>query len=469
MKPPIRKLGRRRFLQGAGAATLALPFLRSLQAKGQPATPPLRFVVVYHGLGTLVDRWRPSGFGAGYGMSDLLRPLEAHRDDMLVVSGIENQMIRALEHGEVSHAAAAHSLLTAQPMEGVIGPDGRHTGIDTVDGRPPVGPSIDQVIADHIAAEAGQGLRSVHLAVGPSHPGEYAAFWRDRGGNQEWIANESDPRAAFNAIFAGVNPSEEPTELSLRDRLRLHSGSVLDSVRESYGRLERAVPTEDRLVLQAHAQLLRELEQNLDVEVTYTGSCSQPSLDTPGEDRWFDRVEHSTRSAQNQMEILSMALACDVTRVATLQFTHSHGQRFLDIPGYNVPGFGYGDWHAMVHNDNGQSLGDSLYPGYEWYSHRMDTLLSRMKTISDGAGTLLDNTIVLWISEFGDGGGHTVNDLPVGLFGGPIRKGEHLDGSGYSTNELFVGIAERFGLSLDSFGMESYLGESFTSSPLSIG
>ncbi len=457
-------ISRRNLLRNLGLGSLALPFLPSMRSHAQPSARPLRLVVVYHTIGTLVDRWTPGGTGSGYTMSDLLRPLEAHRDDMLVLSGIENRLVNRLTSGEIGHAEAARMLFTGAPLEGQI-VDGVPVRLEDADFRSPIGASIDQIVADRIAAPAGEGVRSVHLSVGGSYPGEYSAFWRDRGDRVEWIANDPDPNDVVSRFFSGVMP-DEPRPLTFQERLR--SSDVLAGVQQTYSRLGQSLPVDDRNTLEAHSRLLDELRENLSVGVDIGGACQIPSLSTPGGEYWFDRVENALASANAQTDIIPLLLACDLTRVVTLQFTHSHGQRFLDIPDYTVPGFGYSDWHAMVHNDDGASLGDSLYLGYEWYSHRMERLISRLKSIPEGDGTLLDNTIVLWMSEFGDGGGHDVRDLPVVLFGGPIRKGEHLDMRGRTNQELMIGLAERFGLSLPTVGMGEFGGESFVENPISL-
>ncbi|MEO0815203.1 MAG: hypothetical protein AAFY60_20245, partial [Myxococcota bacterium] len=101
-------------------------------------------------------------------------------------------------------------------------------------------------------------------------------------------------------------------------------------------------------------------------------------------------------------------------------------------------------------------------------SHRVNRVIEELKSLNGPSGSLLDNTVVMWASEFGDGGGHTVQDLPFVFFGGPIRGGHHIDGRGHTHHELLIGLAERFGLPLETLGVPAYLGESFIGSPLSL-
>lgn len=473
----LRKLGRRAFLTGAGATALTLPFLHSVSTPAQaaPGDRPQRLVIVYHGLGTLMDQWRPAQTGPNYTLPPLLAPLARHKSEMLVLSGIDN---RAGDLQPNSHTAAAHSLLTASPMETFVRPDGSFTEYGPGDGQPelpPIGPSFDQLIADHISS--GSGLRrSVHLGVGHGHPGEYAAFWRDDGtGSMQYISNEADPRAAFQSLFGNVMLPEQ-TILTPRQRMRQHTGSILDSVLSGFRDLESRLPAEDRITLQRHAEHIRTVEQNLNIEIEVSNSCMLPELMLPQgfmyyEDPW------APIAASNQMDLLTMSLACDITRVATLQFTGLHGRRFSDVPNYQIPAPGFNDWHDMVHNDLPEDgvprdLGDGLFRGYEWFSHQVAGFIDRLKATPDGDGTLLDNTLVLWISEFSNGGGHDMVELPVVLFGdlqGTLRTGEHMDCSGHTTNELFISLLRAFGRNDSTFGWtRGRAGERFDQNPIDL-
>lgn len=472
----LRKIGRRAFLTGAGATALTLPLLRSLStAEAAPGDHPQRLVIIYHGLGTLMDQWRPSTTGPGYTLPPMLAPLARHQNEMLVLSGIDN-MAGDLQPN--SHTAGAHSMLTASPVETFIRPDGsfsEYTGEDSLPELPPIGPSVDQLIADHIST--GPGLRrSVHLGVGHGHPGEYSAFWRDDGlGSMQYISNEADPRAAFGSLFGNVTFPEQAV-LTPRQRMRQHTGSILDSVLSGFRDLESRLPAEDRIALQRHANQIREVERNLNIEIQVSNTCSRPEINLPEgfifyEDPW------APVSASNQMDLLTMSLACDITRVATLQFTGLHGRRFSDVPNYQIPAPGFNDWHDMVHNDPDEfgtvrDLGDGLFRGYEWFSHQVASFIDRLKATPEGDGTLLDNTLVLWISEFSDGGGHDMVDLPIVLFGdlqGTLRTGEHIDCSGHSTNELFISLLRAFGRNDSTFGWtQGRNGARFDQNPINL-
>ena len=84
---------RRSFLRGAGA-TLALPFLdamRPLMAAGSSASLPIRIALLYMPNGVRADRWTPEGKGKGFQLSPILSPLEKHKQDLLVLTGLQNK------------------------------------------------------------------------------------------------------------------------------------------------------------------------------------------------------------------------------------------------------------------------------------------------------------------------------------------------------------------------------------------
>ena len=94
----------------------------------------------------------------------------------------------------------------------------------------------------------------------------------------------------------------------------------------------------------------------------------------------------------------------------------------------------------------------------KYYSDQVALLLDELASIDDGDGqTLLDNTLVVWMSEYGEGGSHDTSKIPVvlaGGLGGRVKTGQHLSfsGQGRTTNDLFVTLLNLFGGTDTSFG-----------------
>ena len=178
---------------------------------------------------------------------------------------------------------------------------------------------------------------------------------------------------------------------------------------------------------------------------------------------------NTNQQAELMNDIMVATLACGARQVVTVQDTQYHGPVFEYLPVGPVDG-----WHAQVHNDpalglNLPTVDDNpvLRAGFLEYARRYDDLLTKMDAIVEPNGkTLLDNSIVLWISEFGTGQTHSPNNLPIVLAGGGgrIAMNRHLDRSGATTGHLYTSLLHAFDIMDPSFG---YAGPGMQNGPIS--
>jgi hypothetical protein len=457
-----RRFSRRGLLKGAAGVALGLPFLEwtSRNASAQAVTPPKRLVVVFHGQGTMLNRWKPAATGAGFQMSELLQPLADFRSKICVISGLNNEVAQIM--GGNGHNKAGRSIVTAQTFSNAPTGGG--------DNGPANGPSIDQVIAGRIRGNT--LFKSLPLSVSCSGVGEYQIFF---AGKDDPIGAESNPQKAFEQLFASIptggGPAPTPPPMTLRDKLRSSRVSVLDGVNQSFASLINRVGVEDRQRLELHADKIRELERlaratQVPPSTPPRATCQRPVLGTLPS-KVCDEIQEPT-IARAQIKNLAMALACDLTRVATLQFTNYHGPQFPWL-GLGIPG-SYSDWHALIHRDGGvrPDRDPMAFAGFKYYSDQVALLLNELESFDEGGTSLLDHTLVLWISEYGDGGAHNTDDIPVvlaGGLGGAVRTGQHLSFSGQNrtTNDLFVTLLNLFGGTDTQFG---YGADRFNKGPL---
>lgn len=422
------KLTRRSVLRAAGGIAVGLPFLEmSMPRRAMAAPRPKRLVVFVHGQGTIKNQWTPAQTGSGFALSPLLAALEPHKSKLNVWSRISN-VVRARMSGN-GHNPAGRSLLSAH----VFSNPGN-------EGSASAGPSIEQVIARRI--QEGARLRTLDLRVGPYGVGEYQMMFSAPG---EPVGAEADPRKAADRVFVDVGAPAAPGP---RERLRAARGSVLDAVRGNFASLMAQAGREDRIRLQAHAAKIESLQATVAKAPTMGVGCSRPGLGLPP-DYTAGSASRDPITNAAMAKIAAMALACDVTRVVTIQHTEYHDPKF---PWLNVglPG----NWHDFVHR-KGADAPQKLFAGFAWYTSAFKTLLDELAAVDDGGQSLLDGTLVLWISEFGDGGAHDTNDLPVvlaGGLGGALRTGRHLAFPGRSTNDLYVTLLNLFGGTDTQFG-----------------
>ncbi|MBL8677809.1 MAG: DUF1552 domain-containing protein [Myxococcales bacterium] len=446
----------RRVLIGAGGVALALPLLQSLAPKRAHAqsmpSPIRRFILVTHGQGAPFDRWRPSVSGALPAMgsiSPILAPLDRHRDRVLVISGVDNVVRHAIDDAD-GHRPANASILTAN--------------------RPGMGPSLDFVVGERLRGTSERANILLHASPDGSSAGFHYA--RAAGMIQTAQALSGNPRRAAEVLFSNIrDPMTGTPTLSRRDRLRAQRSGVLSAVREQISSLRGRLPAEDRERLDAHVEHIRTLEARNVPRMMVAPSCRRPDLAMlPSLDpMWPGEGDRDNISTPAQIDNLVRALACDVTRVAALHFNVAHDPRFPWLYGGDRTraSAGYNDWHDMVHMGWSNATGspsplDRISNGVRFYADSFATLLDRLVATTDLDGNpLLDSTLVLWISEFGNGGAHEVRRLPVVMagMGAAFAKGRHLDltMTRPTTGDLYATVLRLLGGTDTTFGMTGML------------
>jgi hypothetical protein len=316
----------------------------------------------------------------------------------------------------------------------------------------PNGHSVDQEIARRLNAPT--RYRSLELGVdGWSNTGGSLFNRMIFAGPNLPVPPEDDPARVFARLFAmeGADPAE-------RERLRAERRSVLDRILPRYARLARRLGAEDRKKLEAHLGALRDIERGLDGGgAAPAAACRRPDRPAPFDHRANDNFP---RAGRLQMDLLIMALACDLTRVASLQWNKATSRVRHEWVGVD-------DEHHELSHSGDRDLGarDKLQRITTWYASQFAYLIERLASIPEGDGTLLDNTLVLWTSEIGKGNTHSPVDKPFllgGRAGGALRTGRWLDyGRGAAEdrvphNDLLVSIMNAMGLEADTFGNPEY-------------
>lgn len=437
-----RGIQRRAFLRGLGGITFALPFLELTAPKKAFAQTsgiaPRRFVVFFHHQGTVMDQWRPTGTATNFTLPPMLAPLEPFKSRLTVIHGVGNGASSYITGND--HDRARSSLLTGWGY-GRGGPGDRLSD----------GPSIDQVIASRIGTST--PFPSVNLCIGNrGGPQRSVISGLFHHGANDPVASTAHPQDAFDRLFAGFDDGAQQELLRLRERRR----SVLDAVQASFGDLRGRLGREDRDRLDAHAQKVRELEVRLTSGPSGT-SCTAPILTFPG---GYNYSRHDDVTAPLQIEIMTMALACNLTNVGTMTFDNGHAPTFpwLSVNGGPIVPPTYDVWHTMVHSGPNEP---GLRVAFRWYTEQFAILLQRLSETQDADGSLLDSTMVLSISEFGNGGIHNRNTLPIVLAGNTGRPaGRFIDfpprsyweRSPHDLSQLFVSILRAFGGSDEHFG-----------------
>jgi hypothetical protein len=387
-----KHISRRTVLKGVGA-TIALPLLDAMSpagtawAKTAAGTAPTRFAFIGFPHGAVMDRWSPKQTGANYEMSEILKPLEAYREHLTIVSGLRNKPGETPE----PHAYIESTWLNCvKPWEhGVTGPD--------------AGVTADQLAARHI----GQDTRLPSLELTTSQVGARLA-WRTP---TQPLPQEGNPRAVFQKLFGQGDTDKE------RAAILHETGSILDRVKGQAARLQTSLGVHDRAVVNDYLDSVREIERRVQMaekaDMTNLNIPDAP-VGTP-----TDITEHFTL----MFDLMALAFQADITRVMTFSMDHEASMRT-----YTNLGIAEG-FHPLSHHGNNPQKMDKLVQIQTYHSIVFAKFVDRLSKAQEADGTVLDHSTILFGSNMSNSDKHNNDPLPAAILGhahGRIKGGQHL-------------------------------------------
>lgn len=432
---------RRTFLKGLGTA-IALPVMESLLPRGLAAAEalaggkaaPRRMAFVYVPNGANMADWTPAATGADFELPLILEPLKDHKKDFSVLTGLAQDKGFAHGDGPGDHARASSTFLT--------GAHPRKTGGADIK----VGVSVDQFAAQQIGdrtrfASLELGTDKARLA-GNCDSGYSCAYsfnisWKSE--NQP-MAPEVDPRLVFDRLFNNGNSSEMDEARIKRDRDRK---SILDFALEDARTLKSKLGMTDRRKLDEYLSAIRELEQR--IERANGFASTMPDYTRPtGIPKSYE--EH----LRLQFDLMALAFQTDTTRIATFIMAHDGSNR-------QYPFIGVRDGHHdLSHHQGDEEKKAKIAKINRFHMTQFAYFIEKLKSIREGEGSLLDNSMIVYGSGLGDGNRHNHNDLPVllaGRGGGTINSGRHIRyDKGTPMNNLFLSMMDRMGAKADQLG-----------------
>ncbi len=438
------RLERRTVLRGAGSIAIALPWLEAMAGKAHAAGEPAkRFVGVFQPGGTVRSRYTPTGNETAFTMGPILKPLESLQSRLLVIDGLD--MKSAI--GE-QHQAGIVALLTGCRQKG-----GGYAG----------GPSVDQVIA-----------RKISVGKKPKASLQFAVRWatgKAKGRLSPINSLNFEDNASFSPIPPRLAPDQifdelfgsVPGPMGTDPRVPRRK-SILDYVGRRYQALAGRVGADDKRRLEQHLTKVREMEASLSVLPGVGGACKAPvKVDTSdynprtglNADDLGNNVDARTDTAipkvgKFMMDMLVTALACDLTAVATLQWSDTEAK-------HTFPWLNLKDHHHYYQHDGGFRARECEAVGV-WYSQQHAYLLQQMAAVDLGGRSLLDESVVFFGSELQDPPSHRKTNMPFLLAGGGggLRTGRWLTHNGVPHNNLLVSILNLFGETRATFGDAAY-------------
>ena len=430
-----KAIPRRTMLRGLGA-TLALPLLDamvpSLTALQRTAARPVtRFGVMYVPNGMVMEQWTPVTEGAGFELTPTLAPLGPFRDDLLVLSNLACVPSPGRPGG--AHAKASTRFLTD------ISPPTSETWLDA-------GISMDQIAAREIGAST--QLASLELSVesgetaGACDVGFACAYTNTISwlGPATPLPTENNPRMVFERLFGDSGSTDPKARLA---RLR-QDRSVLDSVREEVGQLQGTLGQGDRAKLIEYLDAIRDVERRIQRAEQQHGTAL-PVIDHPaGVPSTYD--DHVKLMCDLQV----LAYQADLTRVITFML----GREFSGVtyPQIDVPDA----HHPITHHQQEAPKIAKVAKINHYHVTQFAYLLEKLRSTSDGDGTLLDHAVMMYGTGMGDCNAHDPRSIPLVLAGGrsaQLKGGRHIK---YAKEtplaNLHLTLLDKLGVHLDKMG-----------------
>jgi hypothetical protein len=436
----MRNWNRREFTRNVAMLTLFSPFIRMLDpsvAHAQAAGGPAKYLLIVVSNGSDPGLLQP---GNGQVFSEALSPLRQVSGNAFFLNQFDSKGT-AGNHGAPGALSAAQ-YIQRESLDHFVAGDLRKRGI------------LTQVPSLHLGGVKGQ----------------QGISFRNNG----LQVPQFEVSEAFRTIFDGTAPPPPPapttpdapvaTGPSQTEIRLLRRQSVLDSVRADIGQLMGNFNGLEREKLQLHIASIQELETRIGQQLSIAqgqsappvggggGAAPAPAFISPVScDQPNNRAgDQPITNSGIHLELATAAFACDITRVALVEFGH-HQSCPVNIPGAQ------GDWHNdFMHASTDRSR---LVVTEKFMSTQIVNTVNRLKAVQapDGNGTLYDQTFILWAREMGDAVVHAGGNMPFvvsGGAGGYLRSGSaYLQGNGGFHLRVLMSAAEAMGVrDLSGFG-----------------
>lgn len=439
------RLSRRTALKALGHTALALPFfelLRASEARAQTAMQAKRVIFFYFPDGVLGQSaggdpslWHCTGSETTFAMPQELDALAPLKGECLFFRGLS---MGPTDSG--SHPGGAKKLLT---------------GVDGGNGE-----SIDHFLSRTAGASAPwRHLYLGAMATQNNASGDKFIVYPTAG---QTIAPQDNPRLAFQQLFANASTGGGTTP-AVTD----HRVSIIDNALGELTSLRAKLGGAEAKKLDLHLEALREVEQRIKPmgDTPPPSSCTKPIVDMSGftDGQLYD-AEKFGDVLKAQIDVMVTAMACGLTKVGTIQASMHTSELIMSrIPGSEMyePTFDMRSHQASHYGDN-HDLAKREVKAYlaqrRWFVQQFAYLLNELKRRPDGAGTMLDTSVVLLVTEVCDGNTHSHDDMPfilAGRAGGRINPGRLVQ-AGYARHgALLAAVAHAMGQPVAGWGQDN--------------
>lgn len=428
-----KTLPRRAFLKGMGTA-VALPFLDAMTPAFAASTSkaPVRMAFVYVPNGIDMRNWNSPEGPLGE-LPRILKPLEPYKKDITLLGNLTHNSGRALLDGAGDHGRCCGAYLTGvQP---------RKSAVDIK-----CGISCDQIVANKIGNETRfpsleVGLEDARQA-GDCDSGYSCAYTNNLAWRSETqpLPPILDPRMLFERLF-GNGVAMSPEDRARQGRFRR---SILDFVTADTKKLQGELGPTDKRKLEEYLSSIREIERQLE-KAEKDNAHINPGMEKP-----YGVPADFAEHFKLMTDMITVAFQADMTRVLTFLVTRegtSRAYREIGIPDGH---------HPLTHHRNEEAMMEKVAQINTYHMQQFAAWVEKLKSIKEGDGTLLDNSMIVYGAGLSDGNRHTHEDLPTliaGSGGGYIKGGRRIVYRKETPmSNLFLTMMDRMGAPIEHFG-----------------
>lgn len=421
---------RRSFLRGAfqgSSVVIGLPLFESMlncsgTAFADGTELPTRFGIWFWGNGVRPDYWTPLTTGTSWEPNEETEPLRSLRPYLSVASGYD---IKTDSH---PHHSGMAGIFTGRKYQ-KIG-DVRDTIASTFASQ-----SVDQIAADHFMGQT--PFRSLEVGITKFHGTDEGSTFQHLSHNGPNNFNPSTYSATqlFHRLFG----------LSQEEGKKFARRSVLDVVYKQSNKLSRRLGAADAIRLEQHLESIRTLE----LQLAYAGNTCESIIEP------FDHPEQNGQEqieAKNNMmsDILALALACDLSRVFSVQFSTA-GSAVVFSQAGAVDGL-----HGLCHTEALPQ--PTVHAATTMTMEHLAQFLQKLRDTPEGDGNLLTHSSILCTSELTDGYTHGNFDFPLivaGLGSGRLCGNmHHRSATSESATDVVLTALRGAGVEAESFGAD---------------
>jgi hypothetical protein len=444
---------RRIFLRGLGGAVVAAPFLGSLLERSARAgfVAPKRTIVMFTHYGCITNNWFPAKLDGDLTAEDLkptsLAPLAPYAKKLLMPRGIRtmNEWTQNNKgagqgrgQGNEVHLQVTGSAFTCQPVTPNSN-DPFSFNMATRFNALPIGPSLDHVMAKQVSPSETPLLLNVQgrLTEGANSAISFSAAERIFTG-----ASATDAFNHLTGLFSPSTPTNADTWAVAKGK------AITDLVKDDLTSLARKdMSKADKDKLAAWMDLTNDLGKVVAAQCNQALAmklgASNPLATGTDADVLTRKVNDSMDNADVYAALAALTATCNANPVIFLKFPNN----------FTFSGLGINaDSDNLAHRLDTAGLQgncvanviDTLLKIDSYYAQKFAKLVGMLDSITEGDGTVLDNTIAVWMNECSDGCAHNLNNAPIiqaGSGGGYFKTGKivHLDAASGATAEQMLG------------------------------